>query len=111
MDNSELAMKMLAWEQAKKSLDTLEKEIEEAVLALGKTQTVGNVRATFSNGRKTYDYETAAVEHPMYHHATRELFTKVVETVDWKAVCEHMGVNEVPVLKQTEPSVSVKLLK
>jgi len=111
MDNSELAMKMLAWEQAKKNLDTLEKEIEEAVLALGKTQTVGNVRATFSNGRKTYDYETAAVEHPLFNPSTRALFTKVVETVDWKAACEHLGQEEIPVLKQAEPSVSVKLLK
>lgn len=110
MDNSELALKMLEWEKARKSLDALEKEIESAVLVLGKTQTVGNVRATFTNGRKTYDYETAARAHPMFSEATRLLFTKMVETVDWKGACEHIGIDEVPVLKQSEPSVTVKMI-
>lgn len=46
MDASELAAKMLQWEEVKRSLDALTEEIQAAVLAIGKTQTVGNVRAS-----------------------------------------------------------------
>ena len=53
MDASELAAKMLQWEEVKRSLDALTEEIQAAVLAIGKTQTVGNVRASFAAGRKT----------------------------------------------------------
>ena len=109
MNNSELAMKMLEWEQMRNRLSAIEKEIQDAVLALGKTQTAGNVRATFSNGRKTYDYESAASFHPMFNEATRALFTQTIEKVDWKAICEHMGVDDLP-FTQTEPSVTVKLI-
>ena len=46
MNSSELAQKMLEWEQTQVKADALALEIREAVLSLGKTQTVGNVRAT-----------------------------------------------------------------
>ena len=59
MNATELATKMLEWETTQRSADMLRAEIEAAVLVVGKTQTVGNVRATFSAGRRTFDYRAA----------------------------------------------------
>ena len=61
MNASQLAGLMLEWEAAQRKADELRLDIEDLVLALGKTQTVGNVRATFSAGRRTFDYRAAIV--------------------------------------------------
>jgi hypothetical protein len=110
MNASELATKMLQWEQKRLELDALETEIKEAVLTIGKTQTVGNVRASYSKGRTTYDYQ-AAVEigiaaekiHPdeLYHY-------QIIKT-DWRAACKAFDLDAF-VKNQSGPSVSVKLL-
>ena len=110
MEASELAVKMLEWERVKLQLDALAEEITQAVLAVGKTQTVGNVRATYSGGRKSYNYQDAADGHPMVSDATLDLFTRTVVTVDWKKVCEHVGIEDVP-FKQSEPGVTLKTLE
>ncbi len=112
MDNdtgpSGLALKMLAWEQAQRRADELRAEIETWVLDLGKTQTVGNVRATFSNGRKSYDYETAGQTAAPKIIAE---FTTHIEkdVIDWRLVCKKAEIADVP-FTQSEPSVAVKLL-
>jgi len=109
---SELAQKMLAWEKVRHELDALTQEIEAAVLEIGKTQTVGNVRATYSGGRRTFDYRAAAENHPMVSQATIALHTTVIpqtERIDWRAVCGHVGIDDVP-YSQSPPSVTVKLL-
>ena len=59
VDVTELAHKMLEWQEAQARADLLKMDIEAAVLQIGKTQTVGNVRATYSAGRKSYDYTEA----------------------------------------------------
>jgi len=61
MNNSELAAKMLQWEEMQKAADELKSEIEAAVLEIGKTQNVGNVRASYSKGRKSVNYQKAAL--------------------------------------------------
>ena len=104
MNASELASKMLEWEQARRALDVLEGEIKAAVLEIGKTQTVGNARASYSNGRKSYDYETAGAIAPPEIVAQH---TKPV--IDWRSVCKDAGIEDVP-FKQSGPSVSLKLL-
>ena len=107
MDASKLATKMLEWEALREQLDALEAEIKNAVLEIGKTQTVGNVRATYKNGRKSYDYRIVGETAPP---SLVEIYTKRV--VDWRAVCkdERSGIEEVP-FTQGSPSVSMKLLK
>lgn len=104
MDSSELAMKMLEWEKLRKQLDVIEAEIRGAVLELGKTQTVGNVRASYSGGRSTYDYQSVGREAPL------NMIIKHTKTVtDWKAVCDALG--EKPVLvSKSEPGVTIKLV-
>ena len=109
MNASELATKMLEWEQAKRGLDALTAEIEAAVLEVGQTQTVGNVRATYSGGRTSYDYQAAGVNAPAGVVAD---YTKTVTTTttDWKTICDVEHIADIP-FTQSAPSVTVKLLK
>ena len=138
MDNSQLAARMLDWEIMQRRADELRAEIEAAVLALGKTQTVGNVRATFSAGRRTFDYEAAvvnAIETGVLHTADLAPFEyfdidyfSVVESAvaggllsgeyldpytkiktDYASAVKVLGL-EAPVLEQKPASVTVKLL-
>lgn len=109
MDASELAQAMLRWEQAKAELDKIETEIKSVVFVLGKTQTVGNVKATYSKGRKTYRYEEAAHDHMMVSDVTLAMFSTTETKVDWRKLCKHVGIDDVP-FTQGGPSVSVKLV-
>ena len=105
MNNSELAAKMLEWEQTQVKADALALEIREAVLALGKTQTVGNVRATYSAGRKSYDYEDAAL-----HHIPVDVIQKYMKpTFDYRNACKDFGVTDIP-FTESAPSVTIKLV-
>ena len=110
MDAQELAQKMLDWGVKRQELDALEDELRVAVLALGKTQTVGNVRVSYSAGRKSYDYRAGAQKDP---DALRDILDSFTETVtevktDWKGICQHVGA-DVP-FTQGKPSASVKML-
>lgn len=107
MNASELAAMMLQWEAQRKALDELEKQIEQEVLALGKTFTVGNVRASYTQGRTTYDYEGAVKAQHVPEHIV-EMFT--TPKVDWRAICNEQGL-DVEILKADPPSVKVKLLE
>jgi len=106
MNATELAEKMLQWQEAQKRADVLKVEIQHAVLAIGKTQTVGDVRASYSRGRKVYDYEiggrTASEEIIALH-------TKTVTSVDWRKVSKDAKIEPV-VVSQGEPSVKLKLM-
>ncbi len=107
MDASVLAQKMLEWEELKRRLDVLEGHIQDAVMAIGKTQTVGHVRATYSGGRKTYNYEVAvrSAEIPEDDWVTKT-------TVDFKATCDRaMIIVGDALITQSPPSVTMKLLE
>jgi len=114
MDATALAMQMLRWEQVQREADALAEEIRAAVLDIGYTHTVGNVRASYSAGRKSYDYRAAADGHKFVSEATVRLFTEFIpETtrVDWKGICQHAGIGqeEIP-YTQSEPKVALTLL-
>ena len=90
-------------------LTELEAEIEAGVMAIGETRTVGNIRATYSGGRKTYDYRTAAAEADpeiVVGHTTVEMVRKT----DWRGVCHEAKIVDIP-FTQSSPSVSIKRLK
>jgi hypothetical protein len=97
---------MLKWEEVRRELDALEAEIKSAVLELGKTQTVGNVRATFSAGRKSYDYQGAWLSWA--GHEPEAKYAKT--TYDYKAACDDFMLGDVS-FSQGEPSVTVKMLR
>jgi protease II len=117
IDESALALKMLEYEQKAKELNKLEKVIKLLVETLGKTVVAGRVRATYSQGRKKYDYETGAREHAWFNDEVVSTFTKVhPDTVDWRSVYNHL-VDEhgdkqdgIP-FTQGDPSVSIKIKK
>lgn len=112
VDMSWLAKMMLRWEEAQLLADKLRARIETAVMQIGETQTVGNVRARYSGGRKSYNYQTAAILCPAANQSVIKEFTITPEPyTDWRKVCEHAGVerNDIPFTK-SEPTVTVKLL-
>lgn len=113
VDMSQLAARMLTWEQMQLRANELRAVIEATVMRIGETQTVGNTRATYSSGRKTYDYAMAAMMCPRLKDSIAQQFTVTPEPqTDWRKICEHVGVDKASIpFTQTEPSVTVKLLK
>lgn len=105
MNASELAQTMLAWEELMVQAKALEDQIKEVVLSLEKTQVVGNVRATYSTGRKSYQYEDAWREHGLDTGLDIEDYEKI--SYDYKKACEDGGL-DVP-FTQSDPSVLLKL--
>jgi hypothetical protein len=116
IDPVQLAKDMLEWREKRTELDVIEDRIKQAVLELGKTQTVGDVRATYSAGRRTFGYQRAVDDyisrapHPLQSLAADvELHTHTTTAVDYKALCELWKV-EAPVVKQGTPSVDIKFV-
>jgi len=105
MNASELAVIILEWERAQKLADALKETIETEVLALGKTQVVGNVRVTYSEGRKTYDYETPGKAQDLPEAFIAD-YSKTI--VDWRGICKALNVLPV-VTGQSNPTATVKL--
>ncbi len=133
MDLYELGLKMLEWEKKTRNLEELGDEICSVVLDIGKTQTVGNVRATFANGRKEYDYETPGSQASsaiidLYTEEEERIdweglarnfaptvleisqFTDLNKTIKWSKVCKEAKIDPV-VLSQKDPSVKIKLME
>lgn len=112
VDMSDLAMRMLRWEQTQLAADELRATIENVVMQIGRTQTVGNVRASYSGGRKSYDYVFAAGSHPEINEEIMQSFTVTPPPrTDWRGICNHLKIPgaDIP-FTQSEPSVTVKLL-
>ena len=110
MNAKELAEKMLEYSDAQAKANRLREEIVAAVLEIGKTQTVGNVKAQFRNGRKTYDYRAGADDPRVSEAAVAQFTTQPPPRVDWRGICKHVGIDNVP-FTVSEPSVSVSLLE
>ena len=109
MNASELAIKMLEWEEAQRKANELAAEIETAVTEIGKTQTVGNVRVTYSKGRGKYDYEQAWQYHGMKTDVDIEDYKKV--TYDYTSACKDGKIVMDAFYHNTSgPSATIKLL-
>ena len=107
-----LAQAMLTWERSRRELDELEGKIKNAVLQLGKTQTVGNVRATYSNGRKSYDYKQAVAAYRDSLEVglvAKHTETVTITTTDYRAICKEAELDDIP-YTEGKPSVSLKLM-
>lgn len=107
MNASELALLMLTWEEKRKELDKIEDQIKDAVLALGNTQTVGNVRATFSKGKGEYDYQRALLDRGLTDDNLSS-YEKI--TYDYRKAVLDLGIDIDPYYTPGKPYVSVKLL-
>ena len=114
MNATELARVMLEWQEAQAHADLLKAEIEAAVLALGKSQTVGNVRATYSAGRKSYNYQegwqTAVAAGQVHPQALDPFITVIPETtrIDYTTACKTLEI--APPFTQSAPAVSLKII-
>jgi hypothetical protein len=119
----DLAAKMLEWGELKERMLAIEQEISDSVAMLQKTQTVGNVRATYSNGRGTWDYKGAFVEltreeelNVIDDYLNRYSTKTIVEDIDWKGmVYEITKKRNIPLddkyYTPGNPSVKVKILE
>ena len=103
---SALAALMLQYEELNTQLQDIGDQIKDAVLSGEETVVVGNVRATYNSGRKTYDWQKYA-----YEYGIAPLAEQFKTVIDWKAVCEGGGLSndKAPILKQADPSVTVKV--
>ena len=132
MDKTQLTFKMLEWEMKRKELDELETEITEVVLERQKTYDAGNVRATYSKGRTSYDYRTPGLnadpevidqntqstEVTNWESLARAIgatpldiahWTKTEKTTNWRDVCKVSKIDG-KFVSRTAPSVKLKLL-
>jgi len=138
VDMSELAATMLQWEQTQRQADALKELITATVLDIGKTQNAGNVRASYSKGRKSYDYEASIKTaeaagrlepgclapfetYGVDYKAAVDGFKAAgligdgdlgpfgVVSINWRDACKELGLDAV-VVSQKPPSVTVKLL-
>ena len=97
------------WAALKKHLDEIEERIKEDVMRLEKSVKFGNVTASYTKGRGTYDYHAIASEA----NPPEDVISACTEPkTDWKAVCDTIGVDEE--LRQKyyrpgTPSVSIKI--
>jgi hypothetical protein len=78
--------------------------IQQEVKSQQETIVVGNVRATYNNGRKTYDWQGYA-----YQNQLKPMPGHFKINIDWKKVCDDAELTDAPVLSQSEPSVTLKV--
>jgi predicted transcriptional regulator len=107
-----LTEKMAKWEELKLEISKLEADIKKEVLELGKTQQVGNVKASFAKGRTNYNYQgiAEAIEVP---EEVMSKYTEQKTVTDWtKIVKELSPPDEVmsEFAKTGSPSVSLKIV-
>lgn len=115
MDKSGLARLMLEFEEVSSVLESLRADIETQVLELGSTVVTGNVRATYSGGRRQLDWEAAvsksdATEAEVAEHTIiipEEIIPSYTET-DWAGLAKELKIEPVVVAEGT-PSVKVKI--
>jgi len=105
MDKSDLAKLMLEWEEAQKKADELKANIVDAIFVTKKTEVAGNVTASYFGGKRTFEYESVARKHPGFK---RDMTRTYIKKVDWKKICEILGIKEIPFTKSA-PSVSLKI--
>lgn len=109
MVTNTLAERMLLWGQLKIQLLNLEEEIKVTVLDLKATQVAGKVKASYSEGRGSYDWEEIAQETG----ADEMVVAKhTAPTTNWKKVCDEIGVPEQIMRSHFSlgrPSVSLKI--
>jgi len=109
MNASELAAKMLEWEQKKEELIVIEDEIKASVMAMEKTQTVGNVRASYSKGKGKTDY-AKAWDHSGVRIPYEDFESYQTISTDWKALCVDQEIPTDNHYTPGKPYVTVTLL-
>ena len=115
INKNELAGLMLEWAEVKNHLAFIQERITTSVLELGETVLAGNVRATYNQGKRSWDYKQGVKMFMPADNALDEAIlqrTKVVRTVDWKGIChdENIEKDDIP-YTQAAPSVTMRIDK
>lgn len=116
MDNKTFGAKALEWQALTESVAQLAAELQAETVKRGKTQNFGDVRVTFSNIRKTYDYKAAVRGHELLNEKVLDLFTTQPPppppVTDWKGICKHVGVKVEGVVPEgKKPTAKIKIMK
>jgi hypothetical protein len=105
-----LAQIMLIWAHRQSEADQTQAIIEDAILKLEETITVGDVRCSYYGPRTEYvGWEETIDKTPLDQDqletldALIEKHTTVVEKIDFKAICEEMGIGR-PELPDKKPA-------
>lgn len=104
MDSLKFAELMIEYERHYRRMKDIEELITPHVMKLEKSQSVANVTARYSGGRKVYDYEMAGSRAPK---EIIEEHTELIRKTDWRKVCEDAGVDEIPLKSIPTPSVKI----
>lgn len=98
MTTMQLTELMLEYQKKMMELRDMENIIKQAVLQRGETFVVADVRATYSGGRKTYDYEKACIQaiEAMGEAGERMLNarTEVRKETNWRRLAEDLGIEQ-----------------
>lgn len=115
MNANDLAKLMIYYGELSEKLAEMEKMIQKAVLEMGKTQTVGNVRATYSNPRKTYQsWEDAVLDaEPEGFDPMNYMELIPAQTViNWQKAAEELKIERKSwVPEGAQPSVTIKIIE
>lgn len=119
IDLDQLVWLMLNWGKVRRQLTEIEEAIKDTVLVLGKTQTVGTVRATYSKPRSKYDYEgpiRSLLASKSLPETDRDLLEQRIAlytepSTNWRKVCERENIKPIVTPGEGPGSVTLKLLK
>lgn len=103
---TQIAQLILDWGQKKKELDRLEAQIQEACLPLARTQTVGDVRASYRKESVAQDWKTAWNTARDNAPVPAE-YCKLIP--DYRAACSAYTIYEAPEIIRPA-TVTLKLL-
>jgi hypothetical protein len=113
MNAQELEKLLMEWGVARRALEELEQQIKDEVLMRGKTFSTHAVTASYSGGRRRFDWLESGKQAPieiMVRHTTQPPRPPVPDPVtDWKAVCKEAGIE--PTFTKSAPSVKIKVVK
>jgi len=107
MDQVELTKLFVERAELSKRMNEIDGLITAAVLEAQSTVSIAGIKATYYQPSKSYDYEAAAKGHPMVNENTLALFTTTRESVSWKGICEHVGIEDIP-YEETPARVVIK---
>lgn len=109
MNPNDLARLMLEWADLKKKIEEYERIIKREILDIGDSFVVGNVRARYTKGRTTVDYQ-AACENELdadLFGALSPAYSATTVTIDYKKMATENNVVLSEYTKVSGPSVSI----
>jgi len=110
MNARELEGLLMEWDKARVILEDIETQIKDEVLIRGKTFSTHTVTASYSGGRRNFDWKGAGSQASADVIARHTVQPPLPDPVtDWKLVCKEAEIE--PSFTKGAPSVRVKAVK